>query len=152
MGPRNIQQQWRRRWREMSTKTTKTTTEASSEDIQCVQGTGDNDGGVSKITTVPVDWQQQQSVDFLFYCITNIHTVSFLYCRCIVLILFSSDSFFLFTERNTISTAIMWEIFFYQVYTHLAYVPRTHRRVKKLRVLIINKDLRKSLARKNETV
>ena len=37
----------------------------------------------------------------------------------------------------------------YQLYTNLAYVSPTYRRVKKLRVLMINKDVRKSLARKN---
>ena len=36
-----------------------------------------------------------------------------------------------------------------QVYTNLSYVPRTYTRVKKVRVLIINKDVRKSLACKN---
>ena len=35
----------------------------------------------------------------------------------------------------------MWKIFLYQVYTNLAYVPPTYRRVKKLQVLIINKNL-----------
>ena len=43
----------------------------------------------------------------------------------------------------------MGKIFLYQVYTNLAYVPPTYRRVKKLQVLMINKDVRKYLARKN---
>ena len=43
----------------------------------------------------------------------------------------------------------MRKILLYQMYNNLAYVPPTYRRVKKLRVLIINKDVRKSLQRKN---
>ena len=43
----------------------------------------------------------------------------------------------------------MWRIFLYQVYTNLAYVPPTYRRVKKLQVLIINKSLRLYLASRN---
>ena len=42
----------------------------------------------------------------------------------------------------------MQKIFLYQVYTNLAYVPPTYRRVKKLLVLVINKDVHKHLARK----
>ena len=40
-------------------------------------------------------------------------------------------------------------MFLYQVYTNLAYAPPTYRRVKKLQVLMINKDVRKYLACKN---
>ena len=69
-------------------------------------------------------------------------TDSFLYC-------FRQIPFLLFTAINTISTAIIQKIFLYQVYTNLAYVPPTYRRVKKLRVLMTNKDIRRSLARKN---
>ena len=62
---------------------------------------------------------------------------------------FSSDSFFFsFAARNTISTAIVRKIFLYRVYTNLAYVTPMYRRVKKLQVIMINKDVRKSLARK----
>ena len=43
----------------------------------------------------------------------------------------------------------MLKIFLYQVYTNLAYVTPTYSRVKKLRVLTINKNLRKSLASRN---
>ena len=43
----------------------------------------------------------------------------------------------------------MWKIFLYQVYTNLDYIPPTYRRVKKLRVLVINKNLCKSLASRN---
>ena len=56
---------------------------------------------------------------------------------------------FLFSARNTISTAIMRKTFLYQVYTNLVYVPLMYRRVKKLRVLIIIKYIHKYLARKN---
>ena len=55
----------------------------------------------------------------------------------------------MFAVRKTIITAIMYQIFLYQVYTNLAYVPHTYRKVKKLRVLTINKNLRKSLASRN---
>ena len=126
----------------------KMTTEASAEDRRCVQGIGDNDIDGSGSTTGPVDWQQQGSVDFTCYRAANSNTVSSLSIRCLVLILFSSDYFFLFAARNTISIAIMRKIFLYQVYINLAYVPPTYTRVKKLRVLMINKDVRKYLARK----
>ena len=43
----------------------------------------------------------------------------------------------------------MRDIFMYQIYTNLVYVPTTYRRLKKLRVIMINKDVRKYLARKN---
>ena len=42
----------------------------------------------------------------------------------------------------------MQKIFLYQVYTNLAYVPPTYGRVKKLQIIMINKDVRKYLARK----
>ena len=42
----------------------------------------------------------------------------------------------------------MREIFLYQAYTNLAYVPPTYRRVKKMRFIIINKDVSKSLVHK----
>ena len=43
----------------------------------------------------------------------------------------------------------MRKIFLYRVYTYLAHVPCTYRRVKRPRVLMINKDVHKPLARKN---
>ena len=42
----------------------------------------------------------------------------------------------------------MQKMFLYQVYTNLAYVHPMYRRVKKVQALVINKDLRKSLAGK----
>ena len=69
-------------------------------------------------------------------------TISFWYC-------FRHIPFFGFDAWNTISTAIMQKVFLYQIYTNLAYVPPTYIRVKKLRVLIINKDVHKSLGRNN---
>ena len=42
----------------------------------------------------------------------------------------------------------MRKVFLYQVYTNLAYVLCTYSRVKQLRVLVINKDVLQSLARK----
>ena len=43
----------------------------------------------------------------------------------------------------------MWKILLYQVYTNLAYVPPTYRRVKKLQVLMCNENLCISLASRN---
>ena len=80
----------------MSTKTTTTTKEASAEDRQRVQGIEDDNGGGSGLTTGPVDWQQQRSVGFPYFWVANSNTVSSLSSCCLVLILFSSDSFFLF--------------------------------------------------------
>ena len=97
----------------MGTKTTTTTTEASAEDRQLVQGIGDGeggDGGVSGSTTGPMDWQRQKSGDFPCYRVANSITVSYLSICCLVLIFFSSYSFF-FAARNAISTEIMRKIF-----------------------------------------
>ena len=94
-------------------KTTTTSTEASAEDRQRVQEIGDNNGCGSGLTTGPVDWQRQRSVDFPCYWVANSNTVSSLYICCIVLILFSLDYFFLFAARNTISNAIIRKIFLY---------------------------------------
>ena len=93
-GSRNQRQRQMRRWIKISTKTTKMTTEALAEDRRHVQGIGYDDGSGSGSTTRPVDWQRQRSVDFPCYRIDNSNTVSYLSCRCLVLILFSSYSFF----------------------------------------------------------
>ena len=92
-------------------KTTTTTTEASAEDRRRVQGIRYDVGGGSGLTTDPVDWQQQQSVDFPCYCVANSNTVSSLYRSCLFLYCFRQIPFFLFTARNNISTAIMRKIF-----------------------------------------
>ena len=78
----------------MSTKTTTTTTDASAEDRQRVQGIKDDDGGGRVLTTGPVDWQRQQSVGFSYFQVSNSNTVSSLSSRYLVLIFFSSYSFF----------------------------------------------------------
>ena len=67
--------------------------------------------------------------------------VSFWYC-------FHHIPFFSLSAWNNISTAIMWKLFLYKVYTNLSYVPPTYRRVTKLQFITINKDVHKSLARK----
>ena len=67
--------------------------------------------------------------------------ILFLYC-------FHQIPFPPFASRDTISTAIIRKIFLYQLYTNLAYAPLTYRRVKKLRVIMIYKDVRKPLAHK----
>ena len=93
-GPRSLQQQ-RRHWRRnMITKTSTTKLEAPEEDRRRVQGIGDNDGGGSGSTTGPMDWKRRQSVYFPCYCVSNSNTVLYLYRCCLVLIFFSSDSFF----------------------------------------------------------
>ena len=114
----------------MITKTKITTTGVLAEDRQHVQGIKDDDGGGRGLTTGPVDWQQQRSVDFPCFQVANSNNVSSLSSFCLVLILFSSDPFFSFAALNTISTAIMRKIFLCQVYTNLAYVPPMYRRVK----------------------
>ena len=133
----------------MSTKTSKTKMEASTEDRRRVQVIRDDNRGGSGSTTGPVDWQQQRSVDFPCYHVANSNTVLYLSRRCIVLIFFSSDSFFFVHCKKDYQYCNNAENILYQVYNNLAYVPTTYRRVKKLRVIMINKNLRKSLACKN---
>ena len=131
IGPRNLQRQWRIQWRNMSTKiTTTTTTEALAENRPRVQGIGDDDGGGSGLTTGLVDSQRQRSLHFPCYRIANSNTVSSLSRCCLVLYYFHQIPLFLFTARNTISTAIMRKTFLHQVYPNLVYVPPTYRRVK----------------------
>ena len=146
--PRNIRRQWRHRHRKMITNNTTTTTEASAEDRRHVQGIGDNGGGGSWLTMGPADWQRQQSVDFPCYCVANSNTVSSMSRCCLVLILFSSDYFFRSLKKILSVLKSRGKYFLYQVYTDLAYVSPTYRRVKKLWVLMINKNVYKSLARK----
>ena len=80
----------------MSTNNTTTTMDASAEDRRRVQGIEDKDRGGSGLTTGPADWQQQRSVDIYCLQVDNINTVLFLPSCCLVLIFFSSDSFFQF--------------------------------------------------------
>ena len=101
--PRNIRRQWRHRHRKMITNNTTTTTEASAEDRRHVQGIGDDSGGSSVSTTGPLDWQRQQSVDFPCYRVANSNTISSLSCRCLVLVLFSSDHFFFCSLQKILS-------------------------------------------------
>ena len=78
----------------MNTKDTTTTTDVSAEDRRRVQGIGDDYRGGSGLTTGPVDWQRQRSVDFNCFQVAKSSTVSSISSRCLVLILYSSDSFF----------------------------------------------------------
>ena len=80
----------------MSTKTTTNSTDALEEDIPCVQGIEDNNGGGSGLTMGPVDWQQQRSVDFTCLQVDKSNTVESMSSCCLVLISFFSDSFFSF--------------------------------------------------------
>ena len=75
-------------------KTLTTKTEASVEDRQRVQGIGDDNKGVSGLTTGPMDWQRRQSVNFPCYYAANSNTILSLFRCCLVLKLFSSDYFF----------------------------------------------------------
>ena len=70
------------------------TTDASAEDRQRVQEIKDNGGGGSRSTTDLVDWQRQQRVGFPCFRVYNSYSVLSLSSCCMVLILFSSDSFF----------------------------------------------------------
>ena len=65
-----------------------------------------------------------------------------------VLFKFCLLPFFSFAAWNNISNAITWKIFWYQLYTNLRMYPYVQES-KKIQALIINKDERKSLARKN---
>ena len=60
----------------MRTNTKTTTTDASAEDRQRVQGIKDDDGGRSVLITGPVDWQRHQSVDFPYFQVAISNTVS----------------------------------------------------------------------------
>ena len=48
----------------MSKNITTTKMEALTDDRRRVQRIGDDDRGGSRLTTGPVDWQQQRSIDF----------------------------------------------------------------------------------------
>ena len=48
---------------------------ASDEDRQRIQGIVDNNGGGISLITGPMDWQQQQSVDFPWYRVADSDTV-----------------------------------------------------------------------------
>ena len=132
----------------MSTKTTTTTTEVLVKGRRCVQGIRDNNEGRSGSTTGPVDWQRQCSVYFPWFQVANSNTVSPLSSCCLVLVFFSSYSFFSVCCMKYYQYCNHAKIFLFQVYTSLAYVTPTYRWVKELRVLMINKDVCKSLARK----
>ena len=125
----------------MNTKTTTTTMEASEKDRKRVQWIRDDNRGGSGLTTGPMDSKLQHSVNFLAIVFLTVTLSRF----DIVFIIF----YFSFTAKNNISTAIMLKIFLHQVYTNLAFVTPTYSRFTKKRILMINKDVHKSLARKN---
>ena len=107
----------------MITETTTTTTDASAEDRQSVQGIEDDNRGGSGLTTGPVNWQLQQSVHFSFFQVANSNNVSSLSSCC--LIFFIRFHFFCLLHKITINNAILQKIVLYQVYTNLAYVTPT---------------------------
>ena len=78
----------------MITKTTTTKKYAPAEDIRRVQWIEDDDRGGKRFTTGLVDWNRQRSVIFTCFQVANSNTVLSMSSRCIVLILFSSDSLF----------------------------------------------------------
>ena len=129
----------------MSTKTTTMTTEASAEYRLRVQGIGDNNEGRSGSKIVPVDNENGVLVFLsvklltvtLFFSVYLLSRFGFFY----------QISFFFFTAINSISTAIMWKNFTNCTLTLRLYPLHTGE-LKKLRVIIINKDIRKYLAHK----
>ena len=131
----------------MITNTATKTTEVLAEDRRRVQGIGNNDGGGSGSTTGPADWKQQRNVNFPCYWVANSNTVSSLYSCCLFLIFFYQIPFFVCCKK------------YYQYCNHAEniFVPSVHQpcvctpciqESKKIRVLKINKDVCKSLARK----
>ena len=94
MVPGNLRQKSRRQRRKMSTNTTITTIDASAEDIRRVQEIEDDNGCGSISTSRLLDWQRKRSIDFPCFQVANSNNVSYLSSGCLVLILFSSDSFF----------------------------------------------------------
>ena len=73
-------------------------------------------------------------------CVANINTVLSLSCCCLVLIFLSSHLCFYCFLQDRLSVLKKIKIL-YQVYTNLAYIPPSLMRVKKLRVLMSNKNL-----------
>ena len=65
MGQKDLQRQWRRRWRTVILKTSTTTTEATEKDRKRVQWIRYNDWGSSGSTKGPIDWQRRMCVDVL---------------------------------------------------------------------------------------
>ena len=132
----------------MSTNTTTTTTESSAKGRRCVQGNGDNKGGVSGSTTAPVDWQQQRSVDFPFYCVSNSIPSSL----CLVAVLFGycfrQIPFFCSLQEMLSVLQSCRKYFLPSVHEPCVCTPYVQES-KKLRVLMINKQVRKSLVYKN---
>ena len=133
-------------------KTTTTTTGASEEDRGRVQGIGDNNRGGSVLTTGPVDWQQQQSVDFPCYCVANSNTVSSMSCLCLVAVsfwyCFHHIPFFRSMQKILPKLQSCGKYFCIKCALTLCMYPLRKGELKKLPVLIINKDVRKYSARK----
>ena len=101
--PKNLQQRRRRRQRNTRTNNTAKITEASTENRTHVQGTGDNNRGGSGLTTGLMDWKWQGSVNFHCYRVSKGNIVSPLYRCCLVLILFSSESFIFCSLKEILS-------------------------------------------------
>ena len=148
MGPRNLRRRWMRQRRKMSTKTTTTTKNALAEDRQRVQGIKDENGDGSESTTGWWIGNNNRVLIFLTFMLLTV-TLSRLYIVAVSFWYFFIRSLcYLFAAWNNISTAIIRKIFLYRMYTNLAYVPPTYRIKKTLRVILINKYVRKYLARK----
>ena len=110
------------------------------------KGIEDDNGGGSRLTTGLVDWQQQLSFGFPCFQVATNNTVLSLSNRYLISIIFSSDSFFYIRCMKYYQYCNHAENILYQIYTNLAYEPPMYRRVKILHFLMINKDVRKSLA------
>ena len=124
------------------------TTYALAEDRQSVQVIGDNNGDGSGSMTGPVDWKWQQNVEFTCYWVANSNIVSYKSILCIVLILFSSDSFFFCLLQEMLSVLQSFRKYFCTKCT-LTLRMYPYVQEKKIQVFVINKDVRKSLAHNN---
>ena len=132
----------------MSTKTKATTIDVSVKDRWRVQGIKDDDGGGSGLTMGLVDWQQQRSVDFPCFRVANSNTVSSLSSRCLVLVFFHQIPFFRSLHEILSVLQSCGKCFCTKCTLTLRMHPLCRGEFKK-RVLMINKDIRKSLAHKN---
>ena len=112
------------------------------------------EGSVFEITLVILVWVDIYEKILRTIPISNFgwygtsNTVLSLSSCCLVLIFFSSESFYLVHCKKYYQYCNHADNILYEVYTNLAYVPPPYRRVKKLRFLMINKNVRKYLAHK----
>ena len=144
--PRHQRQRWKRQGLDNRPKEYTTTTEASAEDRRRVQGIGYDDGGGSGWTKGPLDWQDNKVLVFL----TIVFLIVTLSCFCLVVVfvlyIFHQIPFFCsLQEILSVLQSCRKYVCNKCTLTLRMYTVRTGE--KKLRALIINKDIHKSLAR-----